>query len=185
MQLPFNEVKATQAAAQFLILAGGSLNYMVLIKLLYMLDRTTLLRWGRTVTCDEYYSMKHGPVLSETKDLITEMPAEDGYWGTYISAPNDYTVNLIKDSGMGSLSEAEEEVIGEVFTQYGKFKPFDLVDYLHRNLPEWTEVTSGRVNLPIRDILSKGGGLSEEEASSLERELDSLGHDYKILSAYE
>ena len=76
MRLRFDEKKATQAASGFLVLSGGKLNYLKLIKLLYLLDRATLLAWGRTVTGDHYYSMKHGPVLSEVLDLITDMPFE-------------------------------------------------------------------------------------------------------------
>ena len=186
MQLPFNEVKTTQAASRFLQLAGGKLNYMVLIKLLYMLDRTTLLSWGRPVTGDEYYSMKLGPVLSETRELITEMPGDRNYWSSYISAPNNYSVEAIKDPGADALSEAEEEIIQQVFTEYGRYnaKPFDLVELLHKKLPEWTEVTSGRVSLPYHDIL-KAGGLPEEQISIVEKELDSLGQDYKVFSARE
>ena len=179
-RLPFNEVKTTQAASRFLQLAGGRLNYMVLIKLLYMLDRTTLLKWGRPVTGDEYFSMKLGPVLSETKELITEMPVGHGYWSSYISGPNNYSVDLIKDPGLDALSEAEDEIIQSVFGEYGRYdsKPFDLVDLLHKSLPEWTEVTEGRVELPYEDIL-KADGRSREEIEAVERELTSLAQDYK------
>src|ERR1022692_1541243 len=41
------------------------MNYMLLIKLLYLLDRRALSLWGRPVTGDDYFSMKYGPVLSE------------------------------------------------------------------------------------------------------------------------
>lgn len=42
----FDEMKATQAAALFLELAGGRENYTKLIKLLYLLDREALIRQG-------------------------------------------------------------------------------------------------------------------------------------------
>ena len=70
MALIFNEKKATQAAARFLKLSGGTMNYMILIKDLYLLDRTALLNWGRLVTCDDIYEMKFGPVLSQIHDLM-------------------------------------------------------------------------------------------------------------------
>src|SRR5689334_22188983 len=127
----FDEKKTTQAAARFLDLAGGRLNYMVLIKLLYMLDRHALLNWGRPVTSDEYFSMKHGPVLSQVHDLITEMTEEPTYWSTYISDPSHYEVSLIKDPGDGELSEVESELIPQVFATFGQFKPFELVHRLH------------------------------------------------------
>ena len=64
MNLAFNEKKATQAAAIFLRLAGNELNYMVLIKYLYLVDRKALSEWGRPITNDRYYSMK---IRSRTK----------------------------------------------------------------------------------------------------------------------
>jgi hypothetical protein len=46
--LRFNDPeKATEAAAKFLKLRGGRMSYLKLIKLLYLLDREALLRWGR------------------------------------------------------------------------------------------------------------------------------------------
>jgi uncharacterized phage-associated protein len=187
MQLPFNEVKTTQAASRFLQLAGGTLNYMVLIKLLYMLDRASLLKWGRPVTFDEYYSMKHGPVLSEVHDLITEEtpPYQHTYWSEHISDPSDRSVRLRSDAGGDALSEAEEELIQSVFKEYESYleKPFDLVDLLHKTLPEWKVVNSGRVSLPHRDILM-AGNKSVEEVEAIEQELASLASDYRVLLAH-
>jgi uncharacterized phage-associated protein len=186
MQLPFNEVKTTQAASRFLQLAGGRLNYMVLIKLLYLLDRAALLGWRRPVTFDEYYSMKHGPVLSEVHDLITEetAPFQSNYWSEHISDPLGRSVELMADAGGDALSDAEEELIQTIFKQYESYlsRPFDLVDLLHKTLPEWKEVKSGRVPLPYRDILT-AGNKSPEETEAIERELESLASDYRILLA--
>jgi|SRR5579871_2189347 len=184
MQLPFNEPKATQAAGKFLTLAGGSLNYMVLIKLLYLLDRAAMFKWARPVTFDEYYSMKNGPVLSAVHDLITEQcpPHESGYWSEHISAPSGYSVALSCPAGDDLLSEEEELLIQSVFNQYRAYisKPFDFVDLLHKTLPEWTEITSGRVPLSHRDIL-KAAKKSDAEVEAIQQELDSLGADYRAL----
>jgi hypothetical protein len=184
--LPFNEIKATQAAARFLSLAGGQLNYMVLLKLLYMLDRSSFLSWGRPVTFDEYYSMRLGPVLSEVHDLITEMPMEGGYWPSHITIPANNSVELKKDPGADALSESEDELIQQIFKVYGHYNedPFALVDLLHKILPEWTEVKSGRVPLPYQDILLKAGKKSPDQIKAIESELDALAEDYRILSAH-
>jgi hypothetical protein len=184
MQLPFNEVKTTQAAGRFLQLAGGKLNYMVLIKLLYLLDRASFIKWHRPVTFGEYYSMKNGPVISEVHDLITEMvpPFEQGYWFQHISEPADWSVMLRAGTDTDALSEAEEELIQAVFRKYEPYlsKPFELVDLLHKTLPEWQEIQSGRVPLPHRDILA-AENRSEEEIEATEQELESLAADLKAL----
>lgn len=181
----FDERKTTQAAARFLRLAKGRLNYMVLIKWLYLLDREALLKWSRPVTFDTYYSMKLGPVLSQTHKLATEMhlPEEQSYWADFISAPNNYDVSLMKETGDDLLSEAEEELIDEIFQRYGKWQqdPFGFANFLHKILPEWTAVTSGRVPLSIADIL-KAGNKTEEEIIAIESELDDLSEVREFLS---
>src|SRR3990172_9256625 len=153
----FNEQKATQVAALFLRHAGNRLNFMVLIKFLYLVDREAISRWARPVTNDEYFSMKFGPVLSHVHDLITELPARDesSFWSRHISAPSNYEVHLIDDPGNDELSEAEETLIREIYDQYKQFKdrPFELVDHLHKVLPEWEPIAEGRERITVRSIL--------------------------------
>jgi len=177
MRLPFNEAKATQVAARFLHLAEGRLNYMVLIKLMYLADREALLRWGSPVTFDDFYSMHKGPILSRVLNLITEMPDDEQYWAQCISAPEQWEVCLKKDAGNDQLSEAEDELIDEVFKTYSEFvrKPFQFVDYLHQNLPEWNKdiPLGARSPISVIDIL-KAGNKSEEEIHAIHGELKSF-----------
>ena len=174
----FNERKTTQAAAKFLALAGNEMNYMVLIKFLYLLDRKTFAQWGRPVSGAEYFSMKLGPVLSEVHDLITEL--DEGYWNEHITQSAPYQVRLTVDPGDDELSPAEEEQIGAVFEQFKRFvnlknprAPFELADYLHNILGEWTPVETGRVPLSVRSIL-EAKKLPKERIDTIEKELEML-----------
>ena len=54
------------------------MSYLKLLKLLYIVERTALLRWGRPVTFDRFVSMPHGPVMSRTYDLNMEEPGPGG-----------------------------------------------------------------------------------------------------------
>src|SRR3990172_2586635 len=136
MGLIFNEKKATQAAVRFLKLSGGTMNYMILIKDLYLLDRAALLNWGRLVTCDDIYEMKLGPVLSQVHDLITEQQEEETIWQRCISRSH-FDVTLKEDPGNDELSAAEEEMIDNIFATYGHYKdPFQFAKLLHKILPE-------------------------------------------------
>jgi uncharacterized phage-associated protein len=175
MQLRFNQKKATQTAARFLKLGGGRMNYMKLIKLMYLADRGAFLRWGRPLSGDRYFLMKLGPVLSEVHDLVTEVPCpgEETFWGSHISAPSEHQVHLKGEPGNDELSKAEERLIDEIFAAYGHYEPFDLVDLLHRTLPEWKEIKSGRLPLEYREILQVGG-MPAEEIDEIESELDNL-----------
>ncbi len=184
-QSRFNEKKATQAAAQFLNLSSGRMNYMKLIKLLYMLDRGALLGWGRPVTFDSYFSMKLGPVLSEVRDLITEQrnpDLEPGFWGSHISDPSRFFVGLVDDPGSDELSEAEMQLIESIWKEYGHFPPFHLVEHLHKILPEWKEVQSGSLPIAYADIL-KAGGKPPEEISAVEEDLRHLEKVRRMFAA--
>jgi uncharacterized phage-associated protein len=169
----FNEQKTTQAAARFLNLADKRMNYMKLIKLLYLMDREALIRWGRPVTGDKYFSMKLGPVLSEVLDLLSEKPApgHEGFWVKHISAPSNYEVQLEQEAGHDELSEAEEELIDEIYRRYGHFEPFSLANHLHEILPEWHRVTEGCVPIRYTDIL-EAGQKSPKEIRTIQRELE-------------
>src|ERR1700730_8814788 len=134
--LRFNEAKATEVACRFLDLRGGTMHYLKLIKLLYLLDRTALGRWGRPVTTDHYVSMDNGPVVSRIYNLITEETPKP-LWAEFISAPlGEYEVELRKDAPTDRLSRAEEKLIHDVYDQYGRMNRWALVDYVH-TLPEW------------------------------------------------
>jgi hypothetical protein len=81
-----------------------------LIKLLYLVDREALLRWGRPVTTDRHVSMPKGPAVSQTYDLIVggNPPGTHTYWHDYISEPENFEVSLCRDPGGDELSPAEE-----------------------------------------------------------------------------
>lgn len=162
------------------------MNYMVLIKFLYLADREALIRWGSPITGDRYFSMYYGPVLSRTHDLITEMPspAEDGFWFSHIQRTGN-DIMLTNNPGDEQLSEADDALLVEIFEKYSqyRFDPFGFVDYLHGILPEWKPVERGeRSTLEYHDILV-AGGKSIEEMKQIESELKSLGWVQTFLKA--
>jgi uncharacterized phage-associated protein len=182
MKLIFNEAKATQAAARFLRLRSGRMSYMKLIKLLYLADREALIRWGRPITTDCYVSMDSGPVVSRIYDLIRNEPSPYAVkiWGKFISAPEDYEVRLLRDPGSRDLSPPEEELIDEVFGQYGQISRWAIVDYTY-SLPEWTYPDGGALPIEYRDIL-RAAHKTEAEISAIEEELESLALGERILA---
>jgi hypothetical protein len=186
MRDPFNERKATQAASRFLRLSNGRMNYMVLIKLIYLLDRESLIRWGRPAVFDEYFSMHDGPVVSKIHELITEMPwpEELNFWIQHISPPSNWDVRLIGDAGNDQLSEAEEKLIDELFAEYGHYDdPFKLVKRLHDELGEWMPVQRGqRAPITIEQILL-AGKKSAKEIRAIEEDLNELQLIHSFLSS--
>ncbi|MEJ1971022.1 MAG: Panacea domain-containing protein [Lacunisphaera sp.] len=183
MNLRFREAKTTQAAARLLKLRGGNMGYMKLIKLLYLVDRTALLRWGRPVTGDRYVSMDRGPVLSQTYNLIIDepCPGEDTTWARHISKPQNYEVKLAKDTSGDELSEAENGLIEEIFGQFGGMNRWDLVEFVHK-LPEWQNPEGSAVPISYRDILL-AGGKTEAETAAILQEIDGLAMADALLPA--
>jgi uncharacterized phage-associated protein len=179
MRDPFNERKATQAASRFLRLSDGRMNYTILIKLLYLLERFALQRWGRKVFFDDYCSMHKGPVVKHVKELITDMPwpGDENIWTSYISPPSNYEVSLVagRDIGNDELSEAEEELIDEIFKQYGHYSWDELVNQIMHDLPEWDSTVQPGNSIPLaeRSILV-AGNKSADQIAAIEGDLECL-----------
>jgi uncharacterized phage-associated protein len=156
VRFQFNDLKTAQAAAYLLKLAGGRLNYMVLIKLLYLVDRQTLLSHGLPITGDRMFSMKNGPVLSQVLNFINEgtcLPKQSA-WFDYVSPPSQYEVSLLKsDPETDELSRFELKLLQEVYAKYGTMEKWALVRLLHDILPEWKDPGSSSSPIEPEDIL--------------------------------
>lgn len=169
MSSPFNERKAMEAAAHLLRLRGGQMHYLKLLKLLYIADREALHRWGIPISHDNYVSMDHGPVLSQTYNLIRDGGSR--LWSEHISAPfGDYEIRLVGEKPtIQKLSRAEESLLDEIFSRYGRANRWDLVDETHK-FAEWRDPQGSSLPISVRDILHALGE-PEEEIDAIVAEL--------------
>jgi len=169
----FQSRKVTEAAGQLLKLGGGSMFYIMLLKLLYLVDRAALQRFGKHVSNDRHVSMDNGPVLSCTYNLIRESPAAPpSYWRQHIEK-RGLQVALLSDPGCDHLSEAESDLIQEVFTEYGHWDRFALIEHMHRNFGEWTDPEGSSIPIAIHKIL-EAQGAPRESAMAVENELTAM-----------
>lgn len=152
----FREDTTTQMAARFIQLNGGRVDYIVLLKWMYVADRAMLFKRGVPITYDKWVSMKNGPVLSKTYDLIKHARThEDTYWASFI-ATEGYEVILRRDPGNGALSPSIDTIIEETYNKLGSIEKWDLVDLTH-NFPEWKDPTTKNkkmIPIELRDILA-------------------------------
>jgi len=171
MRSYFDEKKATEMAAYLLEKSGGKMYYLQLIKLLYIADREALKRWGYPLTGDSYFSLPYGPVPSRIKDLITDDPrvSDSKFWTNYIKTEN-YEVSLVRKAPLGSLSQADIELLDEIFAEYGGLERFELVNMTHE-FPEWQDPKGGCIPITYEDILEAVG--RGEEAEELAEEIES------------
>ena len=162
MRFAFNERKATQAAAHLLSLHGQRLNYTVLIKLLYLADRTALVERGLPITGDRMVSMPHGTVLSMILDCINAGGmVEDSPWATAISPPDGYDVRLLDDPGSDELSRYEIELLDQINQTYGHLNWWQLRQITHA-LPEWQDPQGSSSPIAPEEILRAEGKSPQE-----------------------
>ena len=175
MRFMFDERKSAQAAAYLANCGDGSINYMVLIKLLYLADRRTLDEIGLPITGDRYVVMPHGPVLSAVLDRIN-MGKPNGQlqpcaWYEFISEPEGYMVSA-KSDDTDELSRYELAVLRETHEKYGRLNKWALRDLTH-TLPEWHDPNGSSYSLHPDTIL-KAMGRSTEEIQRIREQAEEL-----------
>jgi uncharacterized phage-associated protein len=166
----FNQHKVLQEVIYLLRLNGGRLNLLKLIKELYMADRESIKERESSISGDVYFSMKHGPVLSQTLNLLND--SEE--WSDYFEhiATKDYDDLILTDKAsrteLDRLSEKDKEYLEKVAEKYRQTDKWKLVDITHK-LPEWKKIDKGRDKIKFGSIL-KAVGFSDDEILDIRRE---------------
>lgn len=167
----FNIEKATEAVAYLLQLFGKGkpIKFMRLLKLLYLADREALQEWERPITYDNYVSMDHGQVLSNTYNLMKrELQCDE--WNEYIQHYLYYWLILKKPIPFKKLSRAEVELLKSIFDNYGKLDEFELAELTH-DLPEYEDPEGSSLPTPLEAILN-ALEYSEEDIQRINIELE-------------
>lgn len=176
----FNQRKVAQMAAFLLDRGRGRMNYLKLMKLLYLADRESLKRHGEPISGDRYVSMDHGPVLSQTLNLINGgVEFEKDGWNHWIADKADYEVSLRRKAprdALDELSEAELDVLDAIHDKFGKWDKWRLRDYTHRHCAEWQDPEGSSIPIEIVDIF-KALGRKPAEAKKLAGRIE---HDRRI-----
>jgi uncharacterized phage-associated protein len=156
----FDERKAAAAAAYLLSLEGSRMNYMRLLKLLYLAERQSLATLNRPIIGDTPYSMDRGPVLGRVYDLIKEN-REDGPWGAVIERDSRYVVRLKTAPDVGPLSDAELEILRRASELYRTHDQWALSDMTH-DFPEWQDPHGSSIEIPLERVLEAFGKRNDE-----------------------
>jgi len=172
----FNEKKAAQAAAYFLFRAGQPLSILKLTKLLYLAERGSLERYGEPMIGDHPVSMPHGPVLSTTLDHMNGMlESGEGGWDEWIADRQGHEL-AFRDPGrvrsaadLRELSEADVEVLAEVWNRFGAMDKYSLRDWTHKNCPEWTDPEGSSAPIALEKLLAALNFSSQQSDAILAR----------------
>lgn len=172
MNFRFNIAKATEAACLFVERAGGRVNIMKLVKLMYLLDRLSLDRRSVPVAGGDYLSMRNGPVTSELLDLINAgrlFGETDQRWEQCVSDRRNHDVQLEQMPARDHLADAEVLLLDEIWREHGGKDQWQLVDWCHTHCKEWTPVTNGFAPIAVEQI-GMALGKAPQEIQRLRRE---------------
>lgn len=109
------------------------------VKLLFFADRYHLRKYGRLISDDTYYALPHGPVASNSLNIINEVISGENagvdkqYIKTasatsFIAVDSEYEIEYLSDSDM--------EALDFVITEFGDKPAWDLRNLTHE-YPEW------------------------------------------------
>jgi uncharacterized phage-associated protein len=166
----FNFSKTLQATGYLLRRKAGSRdNYMRVLKLLYIAERRSLQRRGVPISGDSIFAMERGPVLSRTLSLIDGSDPETANWDFYVKR-EDYDISLVHEPGNMQLSRADINVLEEVADEFRGFDEWALVDWCHKNLPEYEKNWAlrgdkKRHRISLGDLLEAVGRSADDEAA--------------------
>ena len=178
----FTAAKAGQMAAFFAGKVDASISILKLVKLMYLADRESMRRYGRPISFDAMVSMPHGPVLSQTLNLINGLTggAEGEAWNYWISGRGNRDKHFVglrrnfERKDLDRLSNADLEVLTAIRAEFGDMDQWQLTDFTHDHCSEWRDPeNSTKQSIPINEIdVFRAVGIEEKEAAELARELE-------------
>lgn len=132
-------------AIYYLLKKLGRADKIKIVKLLYLADKFHLIRYGRTVTNDDYYAMPYGPVGTTIKDILSFdpdwTPPKAYKYLTHLIEKEGYNYKpqkSAKDIEFEMLSDSDKEALDFVINKFGKMNKWDLQKYTHK-YPEWSQ----------------------------------------------
>lgn len=166
----FNYNKVVDEIVYLLQKNDNKLHLLKLIKELYLADRLSIQERETSISGDNYFSMKNGPVLSNTLNILND-PDELTEYLDRIS--NKYYFDLVLKQDLNHsfyhLSENDKKYLDEVADKYKDFSEWDLVEYTH-SLPEWKNVPDkSREKITFSSIL-KALEYTESEINDIKAE---------------
>lgn len=144
------------------------MSLLALTKLLYLAERESFRQYAEPLTGDTPVSMQHGPVLSNTLNLMNGFakPDESAPWDQWIAAREGNIVAL-RDPAMltdferdlSALSRADLDVLTATWDSFGHLHddPWALVRYCHANCHEWEDPGLSSFEIPLVRLLRHVG----------------------------
>lgn len=157
--MKFDIDKTTQAAAVVLKEHRGRISRLRLLKLLYIADRESIQETLDPIVADRFAAMDHGPILSQTYDVLRGMSLDSPAWERFIvqEGPRDHV--LACDPGVGKLSRYEVAKLTDVCQRHWFMNDYDIAEVTHL-FPEWEKNKPAKGSsrpIPLVDLLEAIG----------------------------
>lgn len=178
----FNTDKAIAALSRFLELKGGKADFYYLNKMIYLLERKSLLERGTPIIFDRLCLMPYGPVPSNVYDELKDIRQMGGFanWATSFNFPEHRVVELIGSYDEKTLSRYEKKSIEQISQDIEKdlrlstlptLEAFNALHEYMMKLPEYVHVEKGSFPLSYKMILKKNN-VSERDIDSILNEIE-------------
>jgi uncharacterized phage-associated protein len=185
----FDYKKATQALNFFIFKAGGVINKMKALKLIYLADRYHLRKYGRLITNDTYFAMDYGPVPSGVKDIAEASEflgdEEMKYSSRYVEPVDKLILKSTNSVDNNIFSKSDIESLDFAWKHFGHLDQFDLAELTHQ-YPEWKRhekslELDSRIQIHLEDFfedpekdIEKCFELSEEDKKMRREQLNEM-----------
>lgn len=167
----FSPTRIAQMAAFFAARESRhTINVMKLIKLMYLSDRESLARYDEPITFDYMFSLDEGPILSNALNMINGKLsiASAKAWDHWMSARDgDHNVMGIREfsrENLDYLSDADLEVLEDVWGKFGHMNQWQLSEYTHEHCPEWQYPSGSRIPIDEAELAFHLGKTKEDAA---------------------
>lgn len=177
MPFKFDAKKSIQSIGMLLKFENKKqMNYMRILKLIYISDRESLRARAHPITGDYAVAMQHGPVPSKTYDLMRSRHQESAMFDRYFRIEG-YELVLNECPGNSSLSPWEIEILRSTSEEHRFRDEWNLSRFTHkfdewkRNNPdsdEWQQARPGSKQRPIPlEHIIEAVGLTDHKDSIL------------------
>lgn len=149
------------------------MNVLKLMKELYLADRASISERDASISGDNFVSMPHGPVLSNTLNLLNDIP--NNIWSEYLDKVDVryyYDVQIRKPMSFDRLSRKDMQYLAEVSEQFKDYDAFELEKYTH-TLPEWKDPQGSSRKIRFSTVM-QALGKTEEEIAEAKTEYEHL-----------
>jgi uncharacterized phage-associated protein len=132
----------------------SQMNFMRVLKLLYLAEREVLRETGRPIIGDSVIATERGPVMENLHSLLH---GQHSNFKSFSEHFNTVRYNLVMhlQPDIGELSEYEIDMIRRIASQHEDEDEWELVQFTRDHLPEWQKNNPGNSSkaISVEDIL--------------------------------